>query len=185
MNFDKYTDKSKSIVQKAQNSAVAAGHQKFAPIHILKALVEDEDAIIKDLLTSAGGNVGVIEGKLAITLGKLPSVTGGGAGQIYLDADTAKLFEKAEELAKKASDSFVTLERILQAIIALKNTEASNVLKDAGVTEAKLTAAIDEMRKGRTADTQHAEEGFDALKKYAKDLTEQARPWKARSSYRA
>jgi ATP-dependent Clp protease ATP-binding subunit ClpB len=175
MNFDKYTDKSKSIVQKAQNSAVAAGHQKFTPVHVLKALVEDEDGIIADLITSAGGNVGVINGKITVALGKLPSVTGGGAGQIYLDADTAKLFEKAEELAKKASDSFVTLERILQAIIALKNTEASNILKDAGVTEAKLTAAIDEMRKGRTADTQHAEEGFDALKKYAKDLTEQAR----------
>jgi ATP-dependent Clp protease ATP-binding subunit ClpB len=175
MNFEKYTDKSKSIIQKAQNSAVAVGHQKFAPIHILKALVEDEDAIIKDLLTSAGGNVGVIESKLTIALGKLPSVTGGGAGQIYLEPDTAKLFEKAEELAKKASDSFVTLERLLQAIIALKGNEASSILKDAGVTEAKLTAAIEEMRKGRTADTQHAEEGFDALKKYAKDLTEQAR----------
>ena len=175
MNFDKYTDKSKSIVQKAQNSAVAAGHQKFAPVHILKALVEDEDAIIKDLLTSAGGNVGLIESKLAVALGKLPSVTGGGAGQIYLEPDTAKLFEKAEELAKKASDSFVTLERLLQAMMSLKGNEASSILKDAGVTEAKLTAAIDEMRKGRTADTQHAEEGFDALKKYAKDLTEQAR----------
>ncbi len=175
MNFDKYTDKSKSIIQKAQNSAVAAGHQKFAPIHILKALVEDEDAIIKDLLNSAGGNIGVIEGKITVSLGKLPSVTGGGAGQIYLEPDTAKLFEKAEEMSKKASDSFVTLERLLQAIIALKGNEASNILKDAGVTEAKLTAAIEEMRKGRTADTQHAEEGFDALKKYAKDLTEQAR----------
>ncbi len=174
MNFDKYTDKSKSIVQKAQNSAIAAGHQKFTPVHMLKALVEDEDAIIKDLLISAGGNVGVIESKLTVALGKLPSVTGGGAGQIYLDPETAKLFEKAEELAKKAGDSFVTLERMLQAIIALKS-EASSILKDSGVTEAKLTAAIEEMRKGRTADTQHAEEGFDALKKYAKDLTEQAR----------
>ncbi len=178
MNFDKYTDKSKSIVQKAQNSAVAAGHQKFTPVHVLKALVDDEDGIIRDLITAAGGNFGAIESKITVSLGKLPSVTGGGAGQIYLDPDTAKLFEKAEDLAKKAGDSFVTLERMLQALIALKGSEACNILKDAGVTEAKLTAAIDEMRKGRTADTQHAEEGFEALKKYAKDLTEQARQGK-------
>ncbi len=178
MNFDKYTDKSKSIVQKAQNSAVAAGHQKFTPVHVLKALVEDEDGIISDLITASGGNTGVLASKITVALGKLPSVTGGGAGQIYLDPDTAKLFEKAEELAKKAGDSFVTLERMLQALIALKGSDASNILKDAGITEAKLTAAIDEMRKGRTADTQHAEEGFEALKKYAKDLTEQARQGK-------
>jgi ATP-dependent Clp protease ATP-binding subunit ClpB len=175
MNFDQYTDKSKSIVQQAQTRAVSKGHQKFMLVHVLDTMLDDGEGIIRDIINTAGGDLSKIESELEKALDKLPSVTGSGSGQIYLDTDTAKMFDEADKIAKNAGDSFVTIERLLQAIMSIKGNDAYKILTSGGLETSKLNAAIDEMRKGRTADTQHAEEGFDALKKYAKDLTEQAR----------
>ncbi len=178
MNFEKMTDKCKSIIQKSQNDAVAHGHQKYMPEHILTALLEDEDGIIDRLITSSGGDINQIKTELNRSLAKLPSVTGGGAGQFYLDPSTAKIFSQAEDYAKKAGDSYVTLERLLQAIFSVKDSDSHKILKQHGVTEAKLSAAIEELRQGRVADSPHAEDTFEALKKYARDLTDLARQGK-------
>lgn len=178
MDFEKLTDRSKAIIQKAQNDAVARGNQKFTPVHILNAMLEDDDGIITNLITSAGGNITQIKLGVDETINDYPKVTGSGAGQVYLDKDTAELFQKSEALAKKQGDSFVAIERMMQAMLEQKGSDCYKILTEAGVDRQKFTAAIDEMRKGRTADSQHAEEGFDALKKYAKDLTQLARQGK-------
>ncbi|MFI4984097.1 MAG: ATP-dependent chaperone ClpB [Rickettsiales bacterium] len=178
MDFEKLTDRSRAIIQKAQNDAVANGNQKFTPAHILKAMLEDDDGIISNLITSSGGNIGEVKSAVDIAIESYPKVSGSGAGQVYLDKDTAELFQKAESLGKKYGDSFVTIERLMQGMLEQKGSECYKILTQCGVESQKFTAAIDEMRKGRTADSQQAEEGFDALKKYAKDLTLLARQGK-------
>ncbi len=177
MDFEKYTERARGFIQAAQNLALREGHQRFNPDHILKVLIDDEQGLASGLIKSAGGDPRNVLAAVEGNLKKLPKVEGAGAGQIYLAPETARVFETASQLATKAGDSFVTAERLLQAI-AIEKTDAATALKNAGVTPASLNKAIDELRKGRTADTASAEQGYDALKKYARDLTEAARDGK-------
>ena len=177
MEFENYTERARGFVQSAQNLALREGHQKFTPLHLLKVLLDDDQGLTSGLVKSAGGDLKVAQTETALELGKMPKVSGGGAGQLYMAPETARVFESAEKLAKKSGDSFVTVERLLHAIL-IEKSEAADCLKKAGVTPAGLNKAIDELRQGRTADSASAEQSYDALKKYARDLTEVAREGK-------
>ena len=167
MNFDNYTDKTKSLIQAAQSFAVAKGHQKFMPEHLLKSMLEDNDQLIGRLIESCGATVEDVSDELDQELAKLPVVQGSGAGQIYLSTELAKVFEEAKTLADKAKDSYITVDRILQAMAA-----HVPCLKKHGITQDKLQQIIDQIRKGKKADNANAENNYEALKKYAKDVTE-------------
>ena len=172
MNLDLYSDRAKQAVQSAQSLALARRHQQFAPEHLLKVLLEERDGLARNLITAAGGNAQAAETALA----KRAQVTGG-TGQLYLDGDTARTFAAAEAASKQAGDAFVTTERLLAAL-AREGGAAAEALKTAGVTADKLDAAIADLRKGKTADSASAEEGYDALKRYARDLTQAVRDGK-------
>jgi ATP-dependent Clp protease ATP-binding subunit ClpB len=174
VDFNKFTERSRQIIQEAQNNAVAQGHQKFSPEHVLRSLVLEDSGIIQQLIESLGGDPSVLEQKIEAEIAKMPKVSGSGAGQVFLASDTAKLFEHALSLAQKSQDRFVTLERLLQATTLLNGTAVQQLLKEQGITEKSLKTAIDSLRKGRTADSQTAEDKFDALKRYATDMTELA-----------
>ncbi len=178
MNFEKYTERARGFVQSAQSLATREGHQQFTPEHILKVLLDDEQGLSAGLIDRAGGNSREALAKTEAALAKLPKVAGSGAGQLYLAPATARLFANAEQIAQKAGDSYVTVERLLLALALEKDTEAAKILRDAGVTAQTLNAAIEDLRKGRTADTASAENQYDALKKYARDLTDAAREGK-------
>ena len=173
MNFEKYTERARGFVQSAQNAALSRGHQQFTPEHILKVLLDDPEGMSARLIEAAGGRPRRALTAVDLALDKMPKVSGG-EGQLYLAGPTAKVFNTAEELAKKAGDSFVTVERLLLALAMEKEAESAKILKEAGVTPTGLNGAINEIRKGRTADSASAESGYDALKKYARDLTEVA-----------
>ncbi len=177
MDLEKYTDRAKGFIQSAQNLALREGHQQFTPLHLLKVLLDDNQGMAAGLIKSAGGDFALARAETQALLDKLPKVEGAGAGQLYLAPETARVFATAEELAKKAGDSFVTVERLLHALL-IEKSDAAEALKKAGVTPTALNQAIDELRGGRTADSASAEEGYDALKKYAIDLTEKAREGK-------
>ena len=177
MDFEKFTERARGFVQAAQNLALREGHQRFIPDHILKVLIDDEQGLASGLIKAAGGNARGMLAAVEANLKKLPKVEGGGAGQLYLAPETARVFETASQIAGKAGDSFVTAERLLQAL-TIEKSDAAAALKNGGVTPVSLNKAIDELRKGRTADTASAEQGYDALKKYARDLTEAAREGK-------
>jgi len=172
MNLEKFTERSRGFIQAAQTIAMRESHQRLAPEHLLKALLDDEQGLAANLLGKAGGNVGRVREVLEVALEKMPKVTGD-AGQVYLDSATAKVVAEAEKLSEKASDSFVTVERLLTALAIVK-TKAKDALEAGGVSAQSLNAAINDVRKGRTADSANAEDGYDALKKYARDLTEAA-----------
>ena len=176
MNFEKFTDRARGFVQAAQAVAQREDHQKLAPEHLLKALLEDEQGLASNLIARAGGAPGRVMEALEARLAKLPKVTGD-AGQIYMDAQTGKVLTEAEKLATKAGDSFVPVERLLTALAVVKSP-AREALEAGAVNAQALNAAIEDIRKGRTADTASAEDGYDALKKYARDLTEAARAGK-------
>ncbi|MGD9539539.1 ATP-dependent chaperone ClpB [Methylocystis sp.] len=178
MNFEKYTERARGFVQSAQAMATREGHQQFTPEHILKVLLDDEHGLSAGLIDHAGGRSREALAKTEAALAKLPKVGGSGAGQLYLAPATARLFDNAEKLAQKAGDSYVTVERLLLALAMEKDSEAARILSDAGVTPQTLNAAIEDLRKGRTADSASAENAYDALKKYARDLTEAAREGK-------
>ena len=178
MNAEKYTERARGFLQAAQTHAIGQGHQQFTPEHLLKALVDDPEGFASGLIARAGGRPEAVVSGVERALGKLPKVAGGGAGQLYLAGPTAKVFAEAERLAEKAGDSFVTVERLLVALAAVDDAETAKILKDAGVTPAALDAAIADLRKGRTADSASAESQYDALKKYARDLTAAAREGK-------
>ena len=178
MNLEIYTERAKSALQAAQTYALRKGHQQFTPDHILKGLLDDEDGLTKSLIARAGGDAAAVEAALDANLVKIPSVEGAGAGGLQMKPETARLFEEAEKVAKQAGDSFVTTERILTALALAKGTGAAEALQKGGVDAQALNQAINAMRKGRTADSASAEDGFDALKKYARDLTEDARSGK-------
>ncbi len=178
MDQEKYTDRSRGFIQSAQGLASRSGHQRFAPEHILKVLLDDEEGLAAGLIRASGGKPEDALHATEAALKKMPKVEGAGAGQLYLAPETARVFERAEEIAKKAGDSFVTAERLLLALLLEPNTDAEKILKNAGVTAQKLNEAINTVRKGRTADSASAEEGYDALKKYARDLTADARSGK-------
>ena len=172
MNLEKFTERSRGFIQAAQTIAMRESHQRLAPEHLLKALLDDEQGLAANLIGKAGGNVGRVREVLEVALEKMPKVTGD-AGQVYLDSATAKVVAEAEKLSEKAGDSFVTVERLLTALAIVK-TQAKDALEAGGVSAQALNAAINDVRKGRTADSANAEDGYDALKKYARDLTEAA-----------
>jgi ATP-dependent Clp protease ATP-binding subunit ClpB len=172
MNLDKFTERSRGFVQAAQTIATRESHQRLTPEHLLKALLDDEEGLAANLITRAGGNPQVVLGAVDASLAKIPQVTGEGA-QPYLDNLTAKVLGEAESLAKKAGDSFVPVERLLTAL-ALVKTKAKDALDTGKVSAQALNAAINDIRKGRTADSATAEDSFEALAKYARDLTEAA-----------
>jgi ATP-dependent Clp protease ATP-binding subunit ClpB len=175
MNFEKYTERARGFIQSAQSLAIREGHQQFLPEHVLKVLLDDEEGLAAGLIDRAGGRSrdALIQTELALS--KLPKVQGAGAGQLYLAPTTARIFDNAEKIAQKAGDSYVTVERLLLAIAMEKSADAGKILERAGVTPQSLNAAIEALRKGRTADNATAENAYDALKKYARDLTEAAR----------
>ncbi|WP_417415068.1 ATP-dependent chaperone ClpB [Hoeflea sp.] len=177
MNIEKYSERVRGFIQSAQSYALAEGHQQFVPEHLLKVLMDDDQGMASSLIERAGGRPADVRLANEAAIAKLPKVTGGN-GQIYLSQPVAKVFQAAEEAAKKAGDSFVTVERLLLALVIEPSAETSKILKDAGVTAQALNQTINDIRKGRTADSAGAEQGFDALKKYARDLTEAAREGK-------
>jgi ATP-dependent Clp protease ATP-binding subunit ClpB len=176
MNIETYTDRAKQAVQSAQSLALARGHQQFAPEHLLKVLLEEKDGLSRQLIQAAGGQPAVADSETETALGKLPKVEGG-TGQLYMSPALARVFAAAEDAAKKASDAFVATERLLAAL-AKDGAAAADALKKAGVTASMIDAASAQLRKGRTADSASAEEGYDALKRYARDLTQAARDGK-------
>jgi ATP-dependent Clp protease ATP-binding subunit ClpB len=178
MNIEKYTDRSKGFIQSAQSLALREGHQQFTPDHILKVLLDDPEGLAAGLIDRAGGNSRQALTAVEAALGKMPKVTGGGSGQVYLAPTTARVFDSAEKIAEKAGDSFVTVERLLLALSLEKDSDAAKLLAQSGVTPQNLNAAIEALRKGRTADSSSAENAYDALKKYARDLTQAARDGK-------
>ncbi len=171
MNFDRYSDRAKGFVQSAQSLALRENHQQFTPEHLLKVLLDDREGLAAGLIQRAGGDAGKVAEQIAGKLDARPKVSGGGAGQLYLAPELARIFEQAEKIADKAGDQFVTTERLLLAIVIEKSSEAGKALANGGVQADRLNAAINELRKGRTADSASAEEGYDALKRYAQDLT--------------
>src|SRR3954447_12102130 len=178
MNIEKYTERARGFIQSAQSLAVRDGHQQFSPLHMLKVLLDDGEGLAGGLIDRAGGNSRAILKATEDALAKLPKVSGSGAGQVYLSPELARAFDAAEKAAEKAGDSFVTVERLLLGLTLEKNSEAGGILAKGGVTAQNLNAAIESLRKGRTADSATAENAYDALKKYARDLTQAARDGK-------
>src|SRR5262249_14578483 len=172
MNFEKFTDRSKGFLQSAQSLALREGHQRMTPEHLLKLLLDDREGLAAGLIARSGGRPGDALSRVEQVLAKMPKVSGTGAGQLYIAPELAKVIDQAEKISEKAGDSYVTVERLLLALAMEKGTEAANILADAGVTPAGLNAAINELRKGRTADSPSAEQAYDALKRYARDLTD-------------
>ncbi|MCE8521575.1 ATP-dependent chaperone ClpB [Ruegeria pomeroyi] len=172
MDLSKFTERARGFVQAAQTIALREGHQRLAPEHLLKALMDDDQGLASNLITRAGGAPSRVVEALDVALSKIPKVSGD-AAQVYLDGQTAKVLDEAEKIAKKAGDRFVPVERVLMALCMVKS-KAKEALDAGSVTAQKLNEAINDIRKGRTADTASAEEGYDALKKYARDLTEAA-----------
>jgi ATP-dependent Clp protease ATP-binding subunit ClpB len=178
MESEKYTERSKGFIQSAQGTALRSGHQRLTAEHLLKVLLDDKEGLSANLIRAAGGDPQVALRAVEAELAKLPRVEGSGAGQVYMAPEIARVFDQAEQIAQKAGDSFVTVERLLLALSMARETTAGKALGAAGVSPQKLNAAIEDLRKGRKADTASAEEGYDALKKYARDLTEAARDGK-------
>ncbi|MHC2337720.1 ATP-dependent chaperone ClpB [Bradyrhizobium sp. USDA 4454] len=178
MNIEKYTERARGFIQSAQSLAMRDGHQQFSPLHLLKVLLDDSEGLAGGLIDRAGGNSRAILKSTEEALNKLPKVSGSGAGQVYLSPELARAFDAAEKAADKAGDSFVTVERLLLGLTLEKGSEAANILSNGGVTAQNLNAAIEALRKGRTADSATAENAYDALKKYARDLTQAARDGK-------
>ena len=174
MDIEKFTERARGFIQSGQSLALREGNQQFVPEHLLKVLLDDEEGLAARLINAAGGRDAQARSATEAALKKLPKVQGG-SGQVYLGQDTAKLLDNAESVAKKAGDSFVTAEYLLLALVLASGTDAAKILKDSGVTAQGLNAAIAAVRKGRTADSATAENAYDALKKYARDLTELAR----------
>jgi ATP-dependent Clp protease ATP-binding subunit ClpB len=177
MNIEQYTERARAIIQGAQTAALANGHQVLTPAHILKTMLEDRDQLAVNLIRASGGRPELVAQGVDAVLAKQPKVQGSNAG-LRLEQAGAQLFQSAEAEAKQAGDSFVTVERLLLALSRLKNDPASEVLSNAGVTPSALDGAIAQLRQGRTADSENAEEGYEALKKYARDLTKDAREGK-------
>src|SRR6202041_352902 len=178
MNIEKYTERARGFIQSAQSLAVREGHQPFSSLHMLKVLLDDNEGLASGLIDRAGGNSRAILKATEEALNKLPKVSGSGAGQVYLAPDLARAFDAAEKAAEKAGDSFVTVERLLLGLALTKDGEAGSILRKGGITPQNLNAAIESLRKGRTADSATAENAYDALKKYARDLTQAAREGK-------
>jgi ATP-dependent Clp protease ATP-binding subunit ClpB len=173
MDFEKFSDRLKGFVQSAQTVAIREGNPQITPEHLLKVLLDDPEGLAAGLIAKAGGRPKEALEHDEAALAKLPKVSGGGA-QVHMAPALARVLDQAEQMSTKAGDSFVTVERVLQALSLAKETEASRILADAGITPVSLNAAINELRKGRTADSASAEQAYDALKRYTRDFTEAA-----------
>jgi len=179
MNLEKFTDRAKGFLQAAQVVAIRMNHQRISPEHLLKALLEDQDGMAAGLIQRAGGNAGFALSELDAALARIPAVSGGGAQQQPgLDNDCVRILDQAEQIAQKSGDSYVTVERILVALALAKTTAAGKALAAANVDAKALETAIAQLRGGRTADSASAEESYEAMKKYARDLTQAARDGK-------
>ncbi len=178
MEFENFTDRSKGFVQSAQTLALRDGHQRLVPLHLLKVLLDDKEGLASNLIQASGGDAAAARKGVEAALGKIPKVEGSGAGQVYLSPEMARLFERASEISEKAGDSYVTAERLLLALALDKGNETEEILTKAGLTPQALNGAINQIRKGRQANTASAEDSYDALKKYARDITELAREGK-------
>ncbi|MFK7903297.1 MAG: Clp protease N-terminal domain-containing protein, partial [Nitratireductor sp.] len=174
MNIEKYSDRVKGFIQSAQTMAVGLEHQQFSPEHILKVLLDDSEGMAAALMQAAGANPKDALMSVKLELDKMPKISGSN-GQLYMSTPLTRVLTTAEQAAEKAGDSYVTVERLLLALAIEKTAKTSKILKNAGLTPTALNTAINEIRKGRTADSANAEAGFDALKKYARDLTQDAR----------
>lgn len=178
MNLEKFTERARGFLQAAQTAALRDNHQQLTPLHLLKVLLDDEEGLASGLIASAGGDAARVRKETEAELGKLPRVEGSGSGQVYMAPESARLLDQAEQIAEKAGDKFVTAEFLLLALAMAQDTKASKILGEAGLTPQVLNSAITDMRKGRKADSATAENQYDALKKYAQDLTQQARDGK-------
>jgi ATP-dependent Clp protease ATP-binding subunit ClpB len=178
MDLQKFTERAQAFLQNAQGLAQRSGHQRLTPEHLLKIMLDDDEGLVAGLIRRAGGDPARALKATEAFLGKQPRVEGSGAGQLYIAPEMARVLEEGEQIARKAGDSFVTVERLLLALAVGTAPESARILKEAGATPQKLNEAINDLRKGRTADTASAEQGYDALKKYARDLTEAARAGK-------
>ncbi|HIF77420.1 MAG TPA: ATP-dependent chaperone ClpB, partial [Sulfitobacter sp.] len=172
MDLSKFTERSRGFIQAAQTIATRESHQRLSPEHVLKALLDDDQGLARNLIAASGGDGARVMQALDLALGKIPKVTGD-AGQVYLDGTTAKVLAEAETMAKKAGDSFVTVERILTALCMVKSG-AKTALEAGKVTAQALNTAINDVRKGRKADSATAEDSYEALEKYSLDLTARA-----------
>jgi len=177
MNIEKYTERARGFIQSAQTMALGRGHQQFLPIHLLKVLLDDPEGLASGLIDRAGGDAKIARAETEAALRRVPSVSGD-ASQLYLSREIARVFDTAEQAAQKAGDSFVAVERLLLALVIEKDSDAGKILSAAGVKAQGLNEAINALRKGRTADSASAENAYDALKKYARDLTAVAREGK-------
>ncbi len=173
MNLDSFTDRSRALIQAAQTLAMNEDHQQFLPDHLLKTMLEDDNGLASNLIRRAGGDPSAVMREVELNLGKHPRVSGGG-DRIYLNAATGKVLAEAEKIAKKAGDAYVPVENILTGLATVKS-DAQKALRAGGLTAQNLLAAISDIRKGRSVDTASAEEGYDALKRFARDLTDDAR----------
>ncbi len=178
MDFDRLTEKTKGFLQAAQTLASRHRHQSLEPEHLLKVMLDDQDGQAQKLVLASGGDFSRLKRDVEVAIAKLPVVEGSGAGGIRLSSDLSRIVDSALILAEKSGDKFVTIDRILQAMVLAKKTDIAGYLEESGVSDRKLNAAINDMRKVRTADSASAEGQFDALNKYAHDLTQAARDGK-------
>ena len=176
MNVEKYTDRVKQVIQSAQSAALAANHARLEPVHILSAMLSQSDALARNLIVAAGGQTDTIQKAVGDSITKLPEVSGSNV-QLTMAPQSAKMLARAEQIADKAGDAFVSLERLLQAVLAGKD-DAAQILADGGVDDKALAAAIEQLRQGRVADNAEAEEQYEALEKYARDVTADAQAGK-------
>jgi ATP-dependent Clp protease ATP-binding subunit ClpB len=174
MNFEKLTDRSKGFFQSAQSLAIREGHQRLTPEHLLKVLLDDSEGLAAGLIARSGGRPEDALARVEQALAKMPKVSGTGAGQVYISPQLAKVLDQAEKIAEKAGDSYITVERLLLALAMEKDAETAKILAEAGATPTGINAAINDLRKGRTADSPSAEQAYDALKRYSRDLTDAA-----------
>ncbi|NQW09797.1 MAG: ATP-dependent chaperone ClpB [Alphaproteobacteria bacterium] len=175
MNFEKLSDRSRGFLQSAQTFALGQGHQRLLPEHLLKIFLDDKEGLASNLINRAGGDAKAASQRVTELLAKIPQVEGSGAGQVYMSPELARILAQAEEIAEKSGDQYVTVERLLLAMTLASGTDVAEALKQAGLVPQELERAINDIRKGRTADSANAEGNFDALKKYTRDLTEAAR----------
>ena len=178
MDFEKFTDRTKGFIQSAQSLALREGHQRFAPEHILKVMLDDDEGLCGNLMSAAGADASIALINTTKELESYPKVSGNGASQLYIDTNITNLLDSASKLATKAGDEYVTTERLLLALTLHSGSKSASILKKSGLTAQKLNGAINKIRKGRTANSASAEDSYDALKKYSRDLTEAAREGK-------
>ena len=174
MNFEKYTEHSQKVIQLAETEARQLKHQQLTGLHVFFALLKHRDGLASRLLKDSGGNPELALNRAHFALSKLPKIEGNGAGQVFLADETARIFSEAESLSEKSGDKFVTVERLLLAILNIRETKASEAMREAGVSRESLEKSIKKFRKGQTATTEKAEDSFDALGRYAHDITEAA-----------